>query len=88
MFLVYVIRDLTPVYVEIACEGAVEVAVGVGVAGEAAFEVEVEDAVAVAVEDLVEPQPPPTARSTYWDEAELEWARQWPSEAIWKARKE
>jgi SAM-dependent methyltransferase len=42
----------------------------------------------LTVEDLVEPQPPPNARSTYWDEAELEWARQWPSEAVWKARKE
>ncbi len=27
------------------------------------------------------------ARSTYRDESELAWARRWPSEAIWKARK-
>ena len=39
------------------------------------------------VEDLVEPRPPADATSTYWDESELEWARRWPSEAIWKARK-
>ena len=39
------------------------------------------------VEDLVEPQPPEGATSTYWDERELDWARRWPSEAIWKARK-
>ena len=39
------------------------------------------------VEDLIEPRPPPGAASTYWDESELEWARQWPSEAIWKVRK-
>ena len=39
------------------------------------------------VEDLVEPRAPADARSTYWDERELEWARRWPSEAIWKARK-
>jgi SAM-dependent methyltransferase len=39
------------------------------------------------VEDLVEPRPPPDAHSTYWDDSELEWARRWPSEVIWKARK-
>ena len=39
------------------------------------------------VEDLVEPRPPPDAHSTYWEESELGWARRWPSEAIWKARK-
>jgi SAM-dependent methyltransferase len=37
------------------------------------------------VEDLVEPQPGPEARTTYG--FPLDWARQWPSEAIWKARK-
>jgi SAM-dependent methyltransferase len=41
----------------------------------------------LAVEDLVEPRPPPGARSTYWDESEVRWAQRWPSEAIWKARK-
>lgn len=39
------------------------------------------------VEDLVEPQPAPDARSTYWEESELAWARRWPAECIWKARK-
>jgi SAM-dependent methyltransferase len=39
------------------------------------------------VEALVEPQPPDGAGSTYWDESELDRARRWPSEAIWKARK-
>ena len=39
------------------------------------------------LEDLVEPQPPADATSTYWDPHELEWARRWPSECIWKARK-
>lgn len=39
------------------------------------------------LEELVEPQPGADARSTYWDQSELEWARRWPSDAIWKARK-
>jgi SAM-dependent methyltransferase len=39
------------------------------------------------VEDLVEPRPPPDAESTYWDSEEREWARRWPSESIWKARR-
>jgi SAM-dependent methyltransferase len=39
------------------------------------------------VEDLIEPRPPEGAESTYWEPAELEWARRWPSECIWKARK-
>lgn len=39
------------------------------------------------LEDLVEPRPPAGARSTYWEESELPWARDWPSECIWKARK-
>ena len=37
--------------------------------------------------ELVEPQPPEGARSTYWNEEETAWARRWPSEAIWRARK-
>jgi SAM-dependent methyltransferase len=41
----------------------------------------------LVVEDLIEPQPPPGASSTYWMPEELEWARRWPSESIWKARK-
>lgn len=39
------------------------------------------------VEDLIEPRPAPDATSTYWDEGERDWARRWPSESIWKARK-
>jgi SAM-dependent methyltransferase len=39
------------------------------------------------VEDLVEPQPPPDAQSTYREPAELDWARRWPAEAIWKVCK-
>ena len=39
------------------------------------------------VEDLIEPRPAPDAISTYWEESELDWARRWPSESIWKARK-
>jgi SAM-dependent methyltransferase len=41
----------------------------------------------LVVEDLIEPQPAADATSTYWQPAELEWARRWPSESIWKARK-
>ena len=39
------------------------------------------------VEDLIEPRPEPDATSTYWDDEERDWARRWPSESIWKARK-
>lgn len=39
------------------------------------------------VEDLIEPRPDERATSTYWEPVELEWARRWPSESIWKARK-
>lgn len=39
------------------------------------------------IDDLIEPQPGPDARSTYWEGSELEWARRWPSECIWKARR-
>jgi SAM-dependent methyltransferase len=41
----------------------------------------------LVVEDLVEPRPAPDATSTYWEESERDWARRWPSEAIWRARK-
>lgn len=37
--------------------------------------------------ELVEPRPPADATSTYWEPHELEWARRWPSECIWKAWK-
>jgi SAM-dependent methyltransferase len=38
------------------------------------------------VEDLIEIRPPEGATTTY-DFAPLEWARRWPAENIWKARK-
>jgi SAM-dependent methyltransferase len=41
----------------------------------------------LVVEALVEPRPAADATSTYWEPGELEWARRWPSDAIWKARK-
>ena len=41
----------------------------------------------LVVEDLIEPRPPADATSTYCQPADLEWARRWPSESIWKARK-
>jgi len=40
------------------------------------------------VERLVEVQPPADAKSDeYWDFVTLDWARQWPSEEAWIARK-
>lgn len=39
------------------------------------------------VENLIEPRPPADAISTYWKESERDWARRWPSESVWKARK-
>jgi SAM-dependent methyltransferase len=37
------------------------------------------------IEELVEPRPPEDATSTYgWN---LDWARRWPAECIWKVRK-
>lgn len=39
------------------------------------------------VEDLVELRPPPGAASTYRTPQSLAWARRWPLEQIWKARK-
>ena len=41
----------------------------------------------LVVEALLEPRPTTDATSTYWDAAALEWARRWPSDSIWKARK-
>ena len=41
----------------------------------------------LVVEDLIEPRPAADAVSTYWDEEERDWARRWPSEYMWKARK-
>lgn len=41
----------------------------------------------LVVEALVEPRPPAGATSTYWEASELQWARRWPSDSIWRARK-
>ena len=38
--------------------------------------------------DLVEIQPPPTRRPAGRTSRTIEWARQWPSEEVWKARKQ
>jgi SAM-dependent methyltransferase len=40
------------------------------------------------VDDLIEPRPAPDARSTYRTNEDLEWARRWPMECIWKLRLE
>ena len=39
------------------------------------------------VEDLIEVRPGPDATTTFDDYVTLEWARRWPCEEIWKARK-
>ncbi|MHB8574311.1 MAG: class I SAM-dependent methyltransferase, partial [Dehalococcoidia bacterium] len=39
------------------------------------------------VEDLIETRPPPGASSTYRSAEHAAWARRWPDENIWKARK-
>ena len=39
------------------------------------------------IERLVELQPGPDATTRYTQIASLEWARQWPSEEAWIARK-
>jgi SAM-dependent methyltransferase len=39
------------------------------------------------VEDLIELQPPEGATTTYPELVPLDWARRWPAENIWKARK-
>jgi ubiquinone/menaquinone biosynthesis C-methylase UbiE len=39
------------------------------------------------VEDLIELRPPEHATTTYDDFAPHDWARRWPAEQIWKARK-
>jgi SAM-dependent methyltransferase len=41
----------------------------------------------LTVEDLIELHPPPDATSTYVGPDHLAWARRWPLEHIWKARK-
>ncbi len=40
------------------------------------------------VEDLIEPRPAPGATSSFRDADELEWARRWPAESIWRLRRE
>jgi len=40
------------------------------------------------IEDLIEPRPADDVTSSYRDEDELAWARRWPSEAIWRLRRE
>jgi SAM-dependent methyltransferase len=39
------------------------------------------------VEDLIELQAPPDARTTYHDYVSAEWAARWPAEHIWKTRR-
>lgn len=41
----------------------------------------------LVVEDLIELRPPAGAASTYRNAEALAWARRWPAEHIWKARK-
>jgi SAM-dependent methyltransferase len=40
-----------------------------------------------SIEALIELRPPEGATTTYGDYVPLEWARQWPGEHLWKARK-
>lgn len=40
------------------------------------------------VEDLVELRPPADATTTYGEFVQLDWARRWPAEEIWIARKQ
>jgi SAM-dependent methyltransferase len=42
----------------------------------------------LAIEDLIETRATKVTRSTYWSPAEIEWSNRWPSEHIWKLRKE
>jgi len=41
----------------------------------------------MTVESLIELRPPVDATTTFPDYANLEWARQWPAEEIWRVRK-
>lgn len=41
----------------------------------------------LAIEALIEIQPPADAHSTFRDESARDWARRWPMEQIWKVRK-
>jgi ubiquinone/menaquinone biosynthesis C-methylase UbiE len=40
------------------------------------------------IDDLIETRARPDDTSTYWTQAEIEWSKRWPSEHIWKLRKE
>jgi len=40
------------------------------------------------IEDLIEPRPGPDATSTYRSASALAWSRRWPSESIWRLRRE
>ena len=39
------------------------------------------------IEELLELQAPEGGDSGRWDFVTLDWARRWPSEEVWKARK-
>jgi SAM-dependent methyltransferase len=39
------------------------------------------------IEDLIELRPPEGARTTYEEWDDIEWARRWPAEHVWKLRK-
>jgi len=41
-----------------------------------------------AIEDLIEPRPRPDASSSYRDAESIAWARRWPSESIWRLRRD
>ena len=41
-----------------------------------------------AIEGLIEPRPAADATSSYRSATELAWARRWPSECIWRLRRE
>jgi SAM-dependent methyltransferase len=40
------------------------------------------------VEDLIETRATDGTTSTYWNQRDIEWSKRWPSEHIWKLRKE
>lgn len=41
----------------------------------------------LVVDDLIELRPPPDAETTYEEYGDVEWARRWPAEHIWRLRK-
>jgi ubiquinone/menaquinone biosynthesis C-methylase UbiE len=42
----------------------------------------------LVIEDLIETRASGGTTSTYWSQPEIEWSTRWPSEHIWKLRKE